>query len=84
MGDERRFLKTPSAPLSLMTIYPMSLISAWYISLESTFIWHYHQFLLYLYFPVGYQKVRMWMPEEKILWLFQKSLLLIKKLTLNE
>ncbi len=36
MGDRRIFLK-PSTPLSLMTIYRMSLISAGSISLDSTF-----------------------------------------------
>ncbi len=36
MGDGRIFLKT-SAPFSLMTTYRMSLISAWSISLDSTF-----------------------------------------------
>ncbi len=36
MGDGRIFLKT-SVPLSLMTIYRMSLISAWSTSLDITF-----------------------------------------------
>jgi hypothetical protein len=36
MGDRQIFLKT-SSPLSLMTTYQMSLISAGSISLDSTF-----------------------------------------------
>jgi hypothetical protein len=37
MGDGRIFLKKSTAPLSLMTTYLMSLISAGSISLDSTF-----------------------------------------------